>query len=582
MSASPNLSNTQKNTTKEYDNPVYILITQCLQNAFFLDDESRLCLPENEAIRILVGSNKTLKAEISEKGEEKWWINSRQGAINENRRVIPEKLYKNGPLYLFFEAITQNRKSPLHIINIKDWHQPSASYDYERRTYGAHCEANTWSAKGIDGFEKFLEPPVNLTTISTLHNQIKALEAEYEKNRQNHSESHPIDSTQTDEEVKQLKDKIQRIEDEIAARKHEDRIIYTDGNITYYEVRSDSVFDFKPPYNMRQVETIPNTPSPEMHFDYNKPSALTDILSDLINPNDDRQHVYLGVIGVYTDIKVQLLLAGLRSRYPIDNLVISDVLTASPTLERHLSALDFAAKVLNVEVIHGLNDFARFLNPSYLDKTLQTEAIPQSLLENSVIYRNYSSYFLDKQNMLSYQDQKVIEYLELTRRRATRVYRLILWTSMGLMAFGFAFLLVTLIAAIVGTFNEDQVSIEFLAAIGAISLASLVSVFILQPIAQIQKNLNNLVQLRTIIESHSLVQALMRHHFSTPERLYPPTKAETAEVRESWLKSETEFLKNLESQIKMVQTTAQIHSEMLADMAKRDISDSTSNPTGTS
>src|SRR5207247_7279340 len=63
--------------------------------------------------------------------------------------------------------------------------------------------------------------------------------------------------------------------------------------------------------------------------------------------------LYVAVIGVYTDIKVQLLLAGLRSRYELENLAVSDTLTGSRSLERHLRELDFADKPLNAEATHG-------------------------------------------------------------------------------------------------------------------------------------------------------------------------------------------------------------------------------------
>ena len=72
--------------------------------------------------------------------------------------------------------------------------------------------------------------------------------------------------------------------------------------------------------------------------------------------------IYLAVIGVYTDVKVnKTLLVGLRTRYDIDNLAISNSLTASPTTERHLAALDFAARILWADVIHGLNELVHFL-----------------------------------------------------------------------------------------------------------------------------------------------------------------------------------------------------------------------------
>jgi hypothetical protein len=71
--------------------------------------------------------------------------------------------------------------------------------------------------------------------------------------------------------------------------------------------------------------------------------------------------IYVGVIGFYTDIKVKMLLTGLRTQYELPNLAVSDTFTASTSLERHLSGLDFAAKLLTVEVVHGINDLVRYL-----------------------------------------------------------------------------------------------------------------------------------------------------------------------------------------------------------------------------
>lgn len=245
--------------------------------------------------------------------------------------------------------------------------------------------------------------------------------------------------------------------------------------------------------------------------------------------------------------------------------MVSDVLTASPTLERHLSALDFAHKVLKVEVMHSLNDFARLLNPDYLGQNAKQEPIPQNLTTNSISYRDYALYNLDKQQMLAFQDQKLIEYLELTKRRATRIYSQIRLTNYGLIFFGFLFLGLTFAVALAGSFQlVENVTTEFLAAMGIISAGSLIAVFIRRPIEQVQANLNNLVQLRAILDSHSLVQALMRHHFSVPERLYPPP----GEDKIKWIEHEKAFLANLDSQIKMVQETAKAHATLFSGVGQ--------------
>ena len=108
----------------------------------------------------------------------------------------------------------------------------------------------------------------------------------------------------------------------------------------------------------------------------------------------------MAVIGVFTDVKVQTLLVGLRTRYDIPNLGVSDSFTAAFTLERHLAGLDYAAKVCDVEVVHGVNDLTRFLG------------LPPPLEEESAVvarmsFARYRSFFQDKQNVLAFQDEKL-------------------------------------------------------------------------------------------------------------------------------------------------------------------------------
>ncbi len=469
---------------------VYILITQCLQNAFFLDAGLRLCLPEDEALRMLVGSPSDDQPDRVKLEPDP----------QTNRRKIPDDLLQAGPLASLFDTLAkvdEARQEPLHVIHIRDWHQPSASYDEERRLYGSHCEAHSWSAEPIEGLHKSLAP---------------------------------------------WAEKGARPNAEVQATSAQG---YRVGNTIHYSVASDSVYDFKPPFYER------GGAQPETSFDVDAPSPLADILDRIVGRDLDL-HVYVVVIGVYTDIKIKTLLTGLRSRYPIDNLILSDVLTASPNLERHLAGLDFAQKVLNVEIIHSLNDLVAVL---YDQRSRQSPpVIPDELIQDSINFREYRSYFLDKQNLLAYQDMKQIEYLDLTRRRATRIYHQIFWTNRLLIGFGFGFLLLTLLLAVVNLFWPEQVAVELVAVTGGLSLIQLVTVFFRNPIQQIQKNLNNLVQMRANLETHSLTLALMRYHFSKPERLYNMLKTE----------EESQQLANLEKQMTMIQQAAQVSSELFS------------------
>jgi hypothetical protein len=234
----------------------------------------------------------------------------------------------------------------------------------------------------------------------------------------------------------------------------------------------------------------------------------------------------------------------------VRNLIVSDVLTAAPNLERHLSGLDFADKVLNIEIIHSLNDLVHILNPSK-----RTNTIPQSLTRYSINFRDYRSYFLDKQNLLSYQDQKQIEYLELTEERARRLYHQVHFTNRTLIGFGFVFLAVTLVASILQIFGALTVPPETLIITGALSLLQLVAVFFRGPLNRLQDNLNNLVQQRANLENHSLVLALMRHHFASPELMYPQDgQKQIDQVRE---------------QIKMIQAAATTSAAIFAGVGQK-------------
>ena len=110
--------------------------------------------------------------------------------------------------------------------------------------------------------------------------------------------------------------------------------------------------------------------------------------------------VYVGVVGFYTDIKVAIVLTGLRTRYELPNLAVSDTFTASTSLERHLSGLDFADKLLTVEVVHGINDFVRFLGGT---GDLQDE----SEIVAADSFARYQTYFQDRQNVLAHESEKL-------------------------------------------------------------------------------------------------------------------------------------------------------------------------------
>jgi hypothetical protein len=221
---------------------------------------------------------------------------------------------------------------------------------------------------------------------------------------------------------------------------------------------------------------------------------------------------YVAVIGVYSDIKVLTLLGGLLARYDLPNLAVSDTLTISPTLERHISGLDFAAKVMQVEVVHGVNDLVRYLGGTPpLDN--ESEVVAQDG------FAQYQTFFKDKQSVLAYQSEKLRDYLVLTEKRALNTYRWIERSNLFLIAWGSAFLLATLVFAVWSALDPDDVSWAIPAITGGVGLLQLATAFFTQPMKDLQRNLMNLTTYRMVLESHSLKMALARFHLTTPRTL---------------------------------------------------------------
>jgi hypothetical protein len=452
--------------------PRYILLTECLQNDFFLNSQSALRLPDTVVPQMLLGTH-TYDLHKAGNGPN----GARAAAI------------AAGPLGLFLEAViggrADGRLPVLHVVNLRDWHVTGSDYDEERRMFGTHCAEDTWGAAYLDGLGQFLDPTGTADT-------------------SDYAEA---------------------------------------GSARFYHLRTDSVFDFKPRAEHRDARR---------KF---RASELEDVLDILVQGSDDdvremrallqsggfaaihdlarkidaveapygERPTYLAVIGVYTDIKVQTLLVGLRTQYDLPNLAVSDTFTASPSLERHLAALDYSKRVLGADIVHGVNDLAAFLGTP-----------PPLLNERDVVARlsfaRYSSYIQDKQNVLAFQDEKLHQYLALTERRSLEVYERIKNTNTFLIVFGAVFLTSTLVFAILNAVWPHRFDWKVVGVTGAIGLVQLVSAFFSKPIRDLQRNLTNLAVFKMILESHSLKTALARYHLTTPRTLREFASAEEVDA----------------------------------------------------
>jgi hypothetical protein len=471
--------------------PRYVLITQCLQNDLFLNTECRLRLPDTIVPQMLLGPREFSLRAANARDEK------RAEAIAE------------GPLGIFLRATVSRRMSEdgsqglLHVINIRDWHAPGDAYDAERRLYGAHCEPGTWGVRYLDGLEQYLDP--------------EGKDGDY---------------------------------GEVGAAR-------------FYHVRSDSVFDFKPPAALRGSERKFRASQLEDILDIllqgseQELETMRELLLDggfeaihpLARKVDAHEgpgptgNAYVAVIGVYTDIKVQSVLVGMRTRYNIPDLAVSDTFTASQTLERHLAGLDYAAKVLGVEVIHGINDLAGFLG-------LPSAVEDESKVVARLSFARFRSFFQDKQNVLAFQDEKLRQYLQLTEQRSLDIYERIKRTNTFLIYFGCTFLVVTLVFSILNAVWPDRFGWEIVAVTGGIGLVQLISAFISKPIRDLQQNLTNLAVFKMILESHSLKTALARFHLTTPQtlrELQTEAEAERAAAQVEILRQEVKTIQDFDS-----------------------------------
>jgi nicotinamidase-related amidase len=424
------------------DDSVYILISECLQNDFFLNLNCHLSLPADAAEKLLIHP-------MSEK------------TFGESRscREIDATTLSRGPLGRLLEATVGNRlrgggQGTLHLVNIRDWHTPGETYDRERRVYGSHCESGTWGADYIDGLTDLLDPDGTRRKIGDTRREDPDFRPEGERH----------------------------------------------GTVVVHHVHSSTLFDLES-FAFRESETT------EV-----RRSELDKVLSRIITPQNRRQ-IRVAVIGVYTDIKVQIVLQSLRVAYNLESLVVSDSLTASPTLERHLGALDYADKVLGVEVMHGVGDLARFLGTDPgKDEELESSA-------NEVTFADYAQYFRDKQSIVSYEDTQQRSYRHQITGSLRQTMRWVRFTNRFLIVCGSLTLAATVVLAAVAAIHPERLPVALPATLLGMSVAQLVYLFFNRPAQQLTALLSREAVIRMLLESRSLRLALARYHLTTPQAL---------------------------------------------------------------
>ncbi|MCP9211380.1 hypothetical protein [Streptomyces cucumeris] len=269
------------------------------------------------------------------------------------------------------------------------------------------------------------------------------------------------------------------------------------GRLRVHHLTSNTLFDFQ--------HSSGGRPEPR------QPSRLATLLDGLLaDGREETTHVV--VLGVLTDIKIQLLLTGIRSRYNVRQLVVSDALTASRTLERHLSALDFCERVLRAEVMTGLAELARFLGSRPDDDRRLTRG-------GEAEFTGYASYIQDKEGILSYEDARLRDYRIQTSERLRRAQRTVRFASTFLLGLGAALLLIALALSVVQVVWPGRVTWQTPAIIGTLGAGQIVTLFFTRPVRSVRDALAEETIYRMILESRSLKVALARFHVTTADAL---------------------------------------------------------------
>jgi hypothetical protein len=429
-----------------------------------------------------------------------------------SRRRIAHGDLQSGPLGLFLNGTIERRRrgedgdGVLHVINVRDWRIPNDSYDGERRVHGRHGERGTWGAAYLEGLERYLDPG--------------------------------------------------------GAQLSEEARYFEEGSVRIHHVHTDSFFDFRPrsehlsfdrKFQKSAIEVLLDVILQGSDEDLEKMRALLAVdgrpaaLWELSREIDlDEQirfpgRVYLAVIGVPTDIKVATFLNGLHTIYHLPNVAVSDTLTASSEYELHVAALNFADKVLGVEVSHGINDLVSFLGGSVaLESENEIVATPS--------FEIYRSYVRNRQDVFAYETAKLRDYLNLTERRAVDVYETVKRSNRFLLLWGGGFLTATLVLSIAAAVAPERIDWRVPAITAGVSLAQFVGAFFSQPVAELQQNLSNFAVFKMIVESHSLKTAFARFQLTTKELLSPATEREhrLAERQIETLRDQLKVIENID------------------------------------
>lgn len=80
--------------------------------------------------------------------------------------------------------------------------------------------------------------------------------------------------------------------------------------------------------------------------------------------------IRVGLVGVWTEAKIQFLAYELKTRYANFEIAVCSALTASSSRHRHFEALDQMERILGIRILHSIGSFVDFLGGRELDAPL--------------------------------------------------------------------------------------------------------------------------------------------------------------------------------------------------------------------
>jgi hypothetical protein len=465
----------------------FLLITDCLQNDFFLNNVSPVALPEATRRAILLGRRN-------------FDLSFREG----DQLRAGEKDLEQGPLGIFLRSTIGRRFTGeagdgiLHVVNIRQWRGRDQAYE-EEGPPKAYCETGTWGARYIDGLARYLDPlppePDGRAAFCG-RGSVRIYHVHADSTFDFHprwEERRASDGKFRSSELERLLDVLLTGSDEMV-----DRLARVFGG---------------------DVDTAADDHAPVRR---SRSLALSELAANAVQTNvvAETSQVYVAVIGVYTDVHVLTLLFGLRDRYALPHLAISDTLTGAATVERHVSGLHLAANLLDVDVVHGVNELTRLLgSPPALENEWEVLA--------GKPYAAYAALDEQTQRMTAQQEERLQAYLALVEGRSARVYGRIERANTFLIRWGTAFLSLTLLFVVLHPLFPDRIPWQLAVVTGGISLAQFATAFFANPADSLHQNLINLAALRMILESHSLKSVFARLYLA-PSRIGYVDTAEDA------------------------------------------------------